>query len=131
MPPEESLYPADWLRIAQKDLRRVEPLLRLQDPEAAGFYLQQALEKFLKAFLLSRGWRLKRLHDLEVLLNEALSYDSSLEQFRPACQKITGFYFVERYPAVTEVDLTEEEVRDSLGQVKRLIETLREGVAGK
>jgi hypothetical protein len=27
MPREESLYSADWLRIAEKDLRRVERLL--------------------------------------------------------------------------------------------------------
>ncbi len=53
MPREESLYPADWIRIAEKDLRRVERLLDDQDPEGAGFHLQQAVEKFLKAFLLS------------------------------------------------------------------------------
>ncbi len=52
---EESLYPADWIRIAEKDLRRVKRLLDDQDPEGAGFHLQQAVEKFLKAFLLSKG----------------------------------------------------------------------------
>lgn len=35
MPHEESLYPADWLRIAEKDLGRVENLLGIQDPEAS------------------------------------------------------------------------------------------------
>jgi hypothetical protein len=78
MPREESSYPADWLRIAEKDLGRVERLLSIQDSEAAGFYLQQAVEKFLKAFLLSKGWQLARIHDLEALLNQALTYDSSL-----------------------------------------------------
>lgn len=75
MPPEGSFYPAAWLRIAEKDLGRVERLLSIQDPEAAGFYLQQAVEKFLKAFLLSKGWQLARIHDLEALLNQALTYD--------------------------------------------------------
>ena len=125
MPGEESLYPADWLRIADKDLERVEHLLSVQDAEAAGFFLQQAVEKFLKAFLLSRGWKLERIHDLEALLNAALAYDSSLERFRSVCQKITGFYFVERYPFVTEAGLTEGDVRGSLKQVKELIEKLR------
>ena len=64
MPREESLYPADWLRIAEKDLGRIEQLLDVQDPEAAGFYLQQAVEKFLKAYLISQGWKLQRTHDL-------------------------------------------------------------------
>ena len=52
---EESLYSADGLCVAEKDLSRVEHLLRVHDAEAAGFYLQQAVEKFLKAFLLSKG----------------------------------------------------------------------------
>jgi HEPN domain-containing protein len=62
---EGSMYPADWIRIAERDWRRVEQLLAIDDPELAGFCLQQAVEKFLKAFLLSRGWSLHRIHDLE------------------------------------------------------------------
>ena len=72
MPGKETSYPADWLRIAVKDFSRVEKLLDIEDPEAAGFYLQQAVEKYFKAFLLSKGWKLKKTHDLETLLNEAL-----------------------------------------------------------
>ena len=41
MPREESLYPADWLRIAERDLKRVDRLLDEHDPELAGFCLQQ------------------------------------------------------------------------------------------
>jgi HEPN domain-containing protein len=62
MPPEETLYPTDWLRIAEKDLSRVTLLRDHNDFELAGFCLQQAMEKFLKAFLLSHGWRLRKIH---------------------------------------------------------------------
>lgn len=130
MPREESLYPVDWLRIAEKDLGRVEHLLNAKDPEAAGFFLQQAVEKFLKAFLLSKGWKVERIHDLEALLNAALIYETSWEPFRTVCQKITGFYMIERYPFITEVGLTEDDVRNSLEQVGGLIEELRAKVAG-
>lgn len=125
MPHKESLYPADWLRIAEKDFKRVKTSLDIEDPEAAGFFLQQALEKFFKAFLLSKGWKLNRIHDLEALLNEAIRYDVSLESFREACQKITGFYFVERYPFVMELGFTMEDVAISLEEVNGLVETLR------
>jgi HEPN domain-containing protein len=130
MPREESLYPVDWLRIAERDLGRVGHLLDVQDPEAAGFFLQQAVEKFFKAFLLSSGWELQRIHDLETLLNAALAYDPSLEPFRSVCQKITGFYLVERYPFVVESGLTEGDVRDSLAQVRELVDRLRGEIAG-
>ncbi len=129
MPPEESVYPADWLRIAEKDLARVNRLIEDRDPEAAGFYLQQAVEKFLKAFLLSKGWELRRIHDLQALLNDALKYDPTLEIFRKACQKITAFYIVERYPFVVAAGLTEDDVRTSLEQVKGLIEKIRAQVS--
>ena len=52
MPPRESQYPKDWLVLAEKDLIRVKRSLRDKDPELAAFCLQQAVEKFLKSFLL-------------------------------------------------------------------------------
>ncbi len=47
MPPDES-YPQEWVRLAERDLVRVRRCLRDDDPEGAGFFLQQAIEKFLK-----------------------------------------------------------------------------------
>jgi len=114
MPSKESLYPADWLKIAEKDLVRVHQLLNVNDPEAAGFYLQQAIEKFIKAYLLNYGWHLKRIHDLEPLLNDVIHYDPEFEGHRAVCQKITGFYFLERYPLLTESGISEKDVKDAL-----------------
>ncbi|HEX9657636.1 MAG TPA: HEPN domain-containing protein [Bacteroidota bacterium] len=125
MPRKESQYPADWLRIANKDYARVDYLLKANDPEAAGFYLQQALEKFLKAFLLSRGWKLQRIHDLEPLLNEALTYDPSFEQYRHILQRITAFYYIERYPFTLDTTITEDDVREAVLQTQTLIESIR------
>ena len=125
MQPNESLYPNDWLRIAEKDLIRAQHLLSIRDPEAAGFYLQQSVEKFLKAFLLRNGWKLQRIHDLEPLLNETLKYDGSYEQYRSVLQKITGFYFIERYPFTLNAGLTIEDIQVALGEVKPFIDSLR------
>ncbi len=128
MPPKESRYPKDWLALAEKDLVRVRRSLRDRDPELAAFCLQQAVEKFLKAFLLSKGWKLRRIHDLEALLDDAMVHDPSLDQFRDACQKITNYYVVERYPLAVETEFTEEEIRASLEAAGRLIEKIRKGM---
>ena len=128
MPTKGSSYPADWLRIADKDLKRVKRLLEQDDAELAGFCLQQGVEKLLKAFLLSKGWRLRRTHNLDTLLDDAVSYDNSLETFRTACQKITAFYFLERYPVVMESDLTLADVRGPLDEVEQLIDKLRSAI---
>jgi len=120
MRPDESTHAEDWLRIARKDLSRCRHLLAEDDPEAAGFFLQQALEKYLKAFLLSKGWLLKRIHDLEMLLNDCLRYDASLEPFRSLCQRVTDYYFVERYPLTLEAGIDAEDVRQSLSEAETL-----------
>ena len=125
-PRENSHYAEDWRRIAEKDLNRVERSLQGHDPELAGFCLQQAVEKFLKAYLIDRGWELRRIHDLEVLLDDAIKYDPSLDQFRGSCQKITKYYMLERYPLASTTQLTEEEVRESLERVSDFIQRIRE-----
>jgi len=128
MPHDDSRYPDDWLTIAEKDLRRVTLALSGGDPELAGFCLQQAAEKFLKAFLLAKGWKLRRTHDLEALLDYALAYDPSLERFRPACQRITKYYTVDRYPIITDACISEKDIQDSLDDIQGLVEKIRETI---
>ena len=128
MPGEESNYPADWRRIAEKDLSRIAVCLAAHDAEDAGFHLQQALEKLLKGFILAHGGQLRRIHDLTALLNEAGQFDSSLQRYRAACQRITGYYMAERYPLITETAITEDDVRQSLEQVTALIRKLQESI---
>ncbi len=108
----------------------MERCLRDCDPGAAAFFLQQALEKFLKAFLLSKGWRLRRIHDLEALLDDAAEHDPDLEGFRAVCQQVTGYYLVERYPLPGVVPPSEEEVRAALEMAQELVEKIRKAVFG-
>jgi HEPN domain-containing protein len=129
MRPEESGYPADWLRIAERDLSRVVRCLRDDDPEAAGFFLQQALEKFLKAYLLSLGWRLRRVHDLEALLDDAADYDVDLERFRPLCQQVTGYYLMERYPLAGIPSASGSAINDALGAAQELADKIRRSIS--
>ncbi|MDE3089699.1 MAG: HEPN domain-containing protein [Chloroflexota bacterium] len=76
----------------------MDALLAINDDEGAGFHLQQAAEKYLKGYLLGRGWQLKRTHDLDDLIDDALQFDAYLETFREACRFSGEFYVSERYP---------------------------------
>lgn len=125
MPPKDSLYPQDWFRLAARDFKRAEHLLNVDDPEGAGYHLQQAVEKYLKGFLLSKGWKLKRIHDLEVLLNDALKYEKTLEKYRSLCQKITGYYMIDRYPLPAAPTLTKGEVQESVAEAEQFIQRLK------
>lgn len=124
MPAEgESTYPADWLQIAAEDFQRVPRRLAEGDVADAAFHLQQALEKYLKAFLLSKGWKLERIHDLRALLEEAARHEPSLKRFRRLCAEITAYYIQERYPFFGAKP-DREEVEANLKQARDLIELI-------
>ncbi|MFN3467899.1 MAG: HEPN domain-containing protein [Candidatus Brocadiales bacterium] len=128
MPDKESLVPKDWFQRAEADLNAVEVLLQHGgDPQVAGSLLQQALEKYLKGYLLSKGWKLKKVHDLPLLLDEAVKYNPQLEGFRTTCEEITAYYFRGRYPFFT-LGLNRKDVETSLKQVKELIQEILKGV---
>lgn len=117
-------YPADWLKKALGDFARVRVRLREGDVEDAAFHLQQAVEKALKAYLLLKGWRLKKIHDLEALLDDAVKYHAPFEPFRPLVQEVTGYYLTERYPGFEEGP-SEEEVATTYDQAKPLIKHIQ------
>jgi len=128
--PKESLYPADWLKKAEEDFKRVPARIEEGDIEDAAFHLQQGIEKALKGFLLSKGWKLKRIHDLEALLDDAVKYESSLERFREILQYVTGYYLIDRYPAF-EVHPSREEVAKAYQQAKPILSLVRREIEAK
>jgi len=121
---ENSLCYKDWIEIAKKDWDRMERMLEDEDAEGASFFLQQSLEKYLKAFLLKKGWKLKKIHNLYTLLDDAVKYDQNMGSFRALCERVSGYYFTERYPKLVEEELTCEDIKNDLNEAKRFIEAL-------
>lgn len=136
MNPQGSEFPEYWIRIAERDYDRMRRMFRDDDPEGAGYYLQQAVEKFFKAYLIRQGWRLQRTHDLGRLLDDAVGYDETLEQYRAVCELVSMYQFTGRYPRYTLEayypnlpDMSDENVRAALAEITPLIERLRAGSA--
>lgn len=117
-------YPSEWIERAEQDLRRVARRLTEGDTEDAAFHLQQAIEKFLKGFLLSTGWKLKKIHDLEALLDDAVRVTPDLEMYRALCQQVTGYYLAERYPSLGQAP-SSREIRSAYRDAQRLARQLR------
>ncbi|PMP82828.1 MAG: DNA-binding protein [Caldisericum exile] len=70
-----------WLQKEESDLKVAKHKLELPEPptDAICFHCQQAVEKYLKAFLTFKDVRVKKIHDLEVLLNTCLEKDKEFE----------------------------------------------------
>ena len=133
MNPQDSEYPEDWTEVAEEDFEMFRILLEAGHPSGAGYHLQQAVEKFFKAYLIRQGWRLQRTHDLAELLNDALQYDATLGEYRAVCELVTEYDTAGRYPISRNrpapADMSDENVRAALDKITPLIERLRAGSA--
>jgi len=75
--------PRDLLTLADKDYKSALILARASDPQmdAAGFHLQQAVEKSLKAWLASKGPDYPKTDDLSLLFRLLEDAGESIEPF--------------------------------------------------
>ena len=108
MPPEWEEVRA-WVEKAQRDRRTAEAALA-QDPpitDTAGFHVQQAIEKLLKAYLVWRGEPFERIHDLEALADHCSRLDPTFMALVPRVAPITAYAVRFRYPGPGEPTLAE------------------------
>lgn len=92
---------AEWLRKAKADLETAERESQVRlapNYDAVCFHCQQAVEKALKALMISVGERPPKTHDLVMLLTQVSEQIPLMAKYRDACAEMS-FYAVEfRYP---------------------------------
>jgi HEPN domain-containing protein len=115
---------AEWLRVARADWQRAMRMLEDEDTVAAGFFLQQSLEKYLKAFLIERGWSLRKIHELEALLDDAVKYQPGLDAFYDLCERVSGYYLADRCPPLGVPEIPGAKIEDDLLEARKLITNL-------
>ena len=111
---------AEWLRIADHDIRAAASLLKDRLWPGAAYFCQQAAEKLLKALALERMMEPPRTHDL-VELAELVGLELSAEQ-KMLLTRLSDHAARSRYPGA---EYKEEEVRQLFEETKRFFEWLR------
>lgn len=99
--PEEDPY--QWREKAKSDLRLAMDIVeQLQGsrhyPAHVCFLCQQAVEKFLKAVIVTCSDIPSRTHDVEQLIDIAIPFCSSLSSLKEAVAFLTPFAMEIRYP---------------------------------
>lgn len=128
MEQSQNLYPLEWLERGRRDWRLMEVSLEEGWIPEAAYHLQQAVEKWLKGFLLHRGWELERTHDLEALLDEAVKHEPDLERFRALCHR-AKYFIGARYPGFP-FPPSEEELRRWVAEAEALGALVLQAVEG-
>ncbi len=64
--------------------------------------MQQGIEKYTKAVLISKGWELRKIHDLETLFDAASKYEPRFKDFMDFGRELTAYYTKTRYPPLED-----------------------------
>lgn len=109
-----------WFKKAESDLLVIKNnLLSKEIPvDACCFHAQQAAEKYMKAYLVSRMINFPKTHDLQSLLNLCISINASFNNILEPSIRLSDFAIAPRYPDAFD-DLTFD---DALNAQKDAVE---------
>ncbi len=122
--------PGDWFYSAGDRLKIADLAWASEGLTQSGIeLLQESVERYLKGYLVAKGWPLKKTHDLDVLLIEATRYDSRFDRFRDLADELTRDFFAQHYPGGDWTDMGKiyESLRQQAGE---LIELIRQHLPG-
>jgi len=121
---ETKNYVKQWILIANEDLLVVDKLTESEiiATSSVCFHCQQAVEKYLKAFLISNGMDIKKTHNIEFLLSECADFDSDFSEIDP--KNLSDFGVDVRYPGDMYVPSEKETIehKEIALYIKKIVE---------
>lgn len=93
-------YVKSWFARGDDDLALIKLILEkgTGSSNLACFHAQQAAEKYLKGFLAHHDLHVRKIHDLEVLLEDCKNIDPSFVELQDSARFLSQFYTESRYP---------------------------------
>jgi HEPN domain-containing protein len=91
----------EWVQKAENDFIVASQILRRRKdlvPDAACFFCQQCVEKYLKARMVEAGIPFPKTHDLYLLVNLASKVEAHWLAFASPAKAITNYAVDSRYP---------------------------------
>jgi HEPN domain-containing protein len=116
----------DWYEKGNHDITTAKISFSAGGPnDTIGVLLQQAFEKYIKGYLLSQGWKLKKIHDLRELIFRAQDFNPAFGNFLELARRLTAIYVEDRYPTFSPSDYPKEEIESLIGQTEKLISFIK------
>ena len=110
----------EWIEKAEADFSsagRESRARKNPNYDAACFFTQQCVEKYLKARLTLAGKPIPKTHDLSALLDLVLPLEPLWEVFRPQLEVLTSYAVVFRYPGESA---TRERAKSAIADAKAI-----------
>lgn len=116
----------EWFERGNHDIETAQLLYDERGhTDSIAYHIQQALEKYLKGYLVLHGKKPPRIHELDTILNRIAAFDDSLIDFLDLCEKVSRYYFEARYPPGPPVEYEYAEIKRDLDSAWELIKRIR------
>ena len=109
---------------AEKDLMSIDILCKdkIYPPDRKHdiicFHATQAVEKFLKGYIIANGKKIKKIHNLAVLIENAIEIDSNFNQIVNECVLLNQYTAEIKYS--TRTPITTSDIKNALNAVKTI-----------
>lgn len=92
--------PEEWIKFATENLQVAKHEIEYETPayHTICFLCRESAEKFLKAYLISKGWELKKTHDIVELLEYCSDYDNEFDILVEDSSILNDYIADGRYP---------------------------------
>lgn len=114
----------EWIEKAEADFvspRREFRARKKPNFDAACFFAQQCIEKYLKGRLAEAEKPIPKTHDLSVLLDAVLPLEPLWEACRPRLETLTSYAVLFRYPGESATKTLAKQAIDDATQVRSMI----------
>lgn len=112
----------EWFERGNHDIETAQLLFDERGyTDSIAYHIQQAIEKYLKGYLVLHGKKPPKIHELDTLLHKIAEFDNSLLSYLDICEKASRYYIEERYPPGPLVQYEYQEIKSDLDKAWELI----------
>lgn len=119
----------EWFDVAEKDFKGANILYQYDgDYGLVLFHLQQAIEKYLKGYLIYKTGMLQEGHSLIKLCKKASEHNIEFRKFIKDCAFLNGYYIETRYPAEDPLIAEEEDVKEGMKFAESFVKFIKDEI---
>jgi len=116
----------DWIKKGDEDFEVAKLLFKESDfMDTVGYHLHQAIEKYLKGFLLFSNTDYPLIHNLVLLLQQCSEFDKEILDYSEECERLNTYFIKAKYPSDPPTSYLKEEMRKSIEMAGFLMKYIR------
>jgi len=118
----------EWFERGDREIETAQLLYNGEGyADAIAYHIEQAVEKYLKGYLVLKGQKSPWGHEVDSLLSLVGKFEADLyPQFIELCEKVTRFYIEDRYPPGPPAEYSREEIKADLDSAWQLVKLIRQ-----